>query len=1022
MLPRRHSPLPTIILLSIAVIAIVAIGVVRAREQFLTRGIPDGLPEPVYEGGVRLGLNVNLEQYDDAILADNLDRIEELGINTVKQPFHFSKTFDWEESDRIVDAFSGRDLALVALLDGDPAIGFAAPQDPAIFAAWSGDFAGRYGDRLDYYVIWDEPNLTSHWGQQEVNAAEYAAVLSASATAIRNADPGAKIILAPLAPTVETGPYNLADPLYLAALYEAGAAGSFDIVSAKPYGFDSAPGERTADMNELNFNRALLLREVMERYGDGHKAIWAGNWGWNSLAAGWQGGPSLWGQVGEATQAAWTVEGFERARREWPWMGLMFLENWQPLAPENDPVWGFSIAGRETEQALKTLNAREDIAFPGFREASMDDAAQDYLGEWRFSPDFGADAGSTGDRVSLRFWGTDVGLRVRRADLRTRIYATVDGRPANALPDDGKGTVLVLNDIDADSALSTEPIAQHLKPGEHELVIRVLREGPQWAIHGFSVGYRPPNPATAWLYALLSVVAITFALLAARSGRRVDWGRYGRALRDRFGRLDDGFQLALTAVTALLVALSGWLTWSDYLAGLFLRLGDGLQLTLTASTAAAFYFAPSFAIYTLLALVLFVLIYMRPAWGLALVAFSIPFYVKPKPILGYRFSPVEVFLLLTLVALLLRLVIQRLKSRSSLPTLANVRAKLVAPDLAILTVSLVATVSLLFTERLDVAANEWRVLVIESAIFYLLLRFSGLGSREMWAVMDAFVLGGLAVAIIGLWQFAAGENLITSEGGLMRLRSVYGSPNNVALYLGRIVPLLLAMVLIGSGRRRIAYAAILVPIALAMMLTYSKGAFFLGIPASLLVILLLWRRSVGGRMWPWLVGFAALGLAALAVALQVPQLAGRLNPQGATGFFRLNLWESSANMFRDHPIIGVGLDNFLYEYRGRYILDSAWREPNLNHPHNIVLDFATRLGFLGLLAGVWLFWSYWQVARRLPITVKREWRPIAIGLLGSLTYMIAHGLVDHSFFLVDLAFAFCLLLATAVWLQGSTQE
>jgi O-antigen ligase len=695
----------------------------------------------------------------------------------------------------------------------------------------------------------------------------------------------------------------------------------------------------------------------------------------------------------------------------------MFLENWQPLASEDDPVWGFSIAGRETEEALETLVVEEEVAFPGYRQASLDDAAQDYLGEWRFSPDFGADAGSTGDRVSLRFWGTDVGIRVRRADLRTRIYATVDGRPANALPDDGKGTVLVLNDIDAVSAISIEPIAQNLNPGEHELVIRVLREGPQWAIDGFSVAYRPPNPGTAWLYALLSVVAISCALLAVRSGRHVDWGLLGRSFRDRFGQLDDGFQIALTAMTAILVALSGWLTWGGQLAVLFRSFGDTLQLTLTASTAAAFFFAPSVAIYIVLALALFVLIFLRPAWGLALVAFSIPFYVKPKPILGYRFSPVEVFLLISLAAFLLRIFSQHIQSGLSWPTFADIRKKLITPDLAVITLSTVATFSLLFTERLDVATNEWRVLMIESAIFYFLLRFAGLGNREMWTVLDGFILGGLAIALIGLWQFVSGQNLITSEGGLMRLRSVYGSPNNVALYLGRIVPILLAMVLAGSGRRRFAYAAVLVPVALAMALTYSKGAFFLGVPASLLVILILWRRSVSGRLWPWLAGFAVLGLAALAVTLQVPQLAGRLNPQGATGFFRLNLWQSSVNMFRDHPIFGVGLDNFLYEYRGRYVLESAWQEPNLNHPHNIILDFATRLGLFGLLAGAWLFWSYWQVARRLPMTVTREWRPVAIGLLGSLTYMIAHGLVDHSFFLVDLAFAFCLLLATAVWLQ-----
>jgi hypothetical protein len=36
----------------------------------------------------------------------------------------------------------------------------------------------------------------------------------------------------------------------------------------------------------------------------------------------------------------------------------------------------------------------------------------------------------------------------------------------------------------------------------------------------------------------------------------------------------------------------------------------------------------------------------------------------------------------------------------------------------------------------------------------------------------------------------------------------------------------------------------------------------------------------------------------------------------------------------------------------------------------------------------------------------------------ALADMVFHGLVDHSFFLVDLAFAFYLLLGTAVWLQS----
>lgn len=251
----------------------------------------------------------------------------------------------------------------------------------------------------------------------------------------------------------------------------------------------------------------------------------------------------------------------------------------------------------------------------------------------------------------------------------------------------------------------------------------------------------------------------------------------------------------------------------------------------------------------------------------------------------------------------------------------------------------------------------------------------------------------------------------------MRLRSVYGSPNNVALYLGRMIPILAAYVLMGSGRRRAAYALALLPVGLAMILSFSKGALFLGLPASLLITLILWRRLQPGPIWPWILGFFLAGIVALLVALQIPQLAGRLNPQGATGFFRMNLWRSSLNMFLDHPLFGVGLDNFLYEYRGRYIMDAAWQEPNLNHPHNIVLDFATRLGLAGLLSGAWLLWSYALIALRLPWKVNPAWRPIVVGAIGALVYALAHGLVDHSFFLVDLAFSFMLMLGLIVWIE-----
>lgn len=1027
----------------LAFLALPGMGALKQRQDFLTRGLPDGLPQPIAEGGAQLGINVALEQYDDAALDENLTQIRDAGIGAVKQSFYFAEAFDWEGSDRLVTAVTHHNLTLVPLLDGNPANDFA-PVNPEQFAGFAGQFAARYSEKIQAYIIWDEPNLASHWGNQPVNAIEYAALLAAAADAIRAVDPDAVIVAAPLAPTQETGPQNLADPRYLQSLYEAGAAGAFDVAAGKPYGFDTGPDDRTVALKTLNFSRAILLREVMERNGDGGKALWAGNWGWNSLPTDWTGSPSLWGQTDAQTQVAHTLNALERARREWPWMGLMFLENWEPNAPDDDPHWGFSVKRLMIDGLIiddsrfqsSIVNRQSPIAYPGFHPASPLDPAQEYRGGWRFSSEFGADISETAvneppDSMTFTFWGTDVGLRVRRANFRARLYVTVDGRPANALPRDENGTMLILTAADpTEDYLNTEWVARDLAPGVHTMEIVASRGWDQWALNGFSVAYHPPDAGYRWGIVGLAITAVLSLFLIYRTNKKVEWGLVGHKLREGYGRLQQTTQLLITALVAAVVALTGWLTWGEQAAGLYRRLGDGSQLALTAAAASIFYITPSFFIYAAALVILFLLIYFRPAWGLALIALAIPFYtnsgsslvpalLQPKPIFNYHFSPVEIYTLLTLGAFLLsRFTYHVSRHKSSPAPLLPRSPALQTADTAVLAFTAVATLSLFFTERLGVATNEWRVVIIEPALFYLLLRGIRPTKREMWVVLDAFVLGGLVVALFGLWQYAfARDTLITAEGGLLRLRSIYGSPNNVALYLGRILPLLAAMALLGkgNGRRRWLYAVAALPIGLAILLSFSKGALFLGLPASLLFVFWVWQRGNGRKAWPWVIGLGLAGIVFLFLAQQIPQLAGRFNLRGETGIFRLNLWRSSLNMIAEHPLFGVGLDNFLYAYRGRYIFDAAWQEPNLNHPHNVVLDFATRLGLLGLVAGGWLIgqlgWLLWQARRR----VSPLWLPVVVGFGGALIDILAHGLVDHSFFLVDLAFVFYLMLGTAVW-------
>jgi hypothetical protein len=81
------------------------------------------------------------------------------------------------------------------------------------------------------------------------------------------------------------------------------------------------------------------------------------------------------------------------------------------------------------------------------------------------------------------------------------------------------------------------------------------------------------------------------------------------------------------------------------------------------------------------------------------------------------------------------------------------------------------------------------------------------------------------------------------------------------------------------------------------------------------------------------------------------------------------------------------------------------------------------LGVGGIAIFGWLVLSFWRIAlplyRRLP---EGGTRALVLGLMASMTTTLAHGLVDNSFFLVDLAFIFCLTLGVTANMEDSTRQ
>jgi len=985
------------------------------QHSVQTFGAVDGLPDPALAArpASLRGVNVALEQYDEAGLAHALDQVR--GFAWLRQTFAWNGASpdqaDWETWDRLVAAVAGRDQQLIAVLTQPQP---SAPPSPEALAAFASAFAERFGDRLAVYQIWDEPNLYSAWGAAP-SAAQYTAVLQAAYAAIHAADPTATVLAAALAPTLETGPDNLSDLLYLQALYDVGAAPYFDAAAGKPYGFYTGPEDRAAAPDRLNFSRFTLLRQVMERNGDGHKLLWASAFGWNTRP------DSAWGQATVADQSAHTLRAWARAAEEWPWAGPLILEDYQPAAPADDPRWGFAFAGADGQltplgQALSAAPAPA-AAVPG--NYAADHPAAAYVGAWEFSemgadiPEAYADA-----RLTFQFTGTELALRVRRGDYRAYLYVTVDGQPANRLPHDDRGAYLILTAPDLQPELATLPVAAGLDPEAiHTAVIEPERGWDQWAIAGFAVGRRRPVEAfgLALSAALVLVSLGLVGTLAFGRGLKMD------GLAAAWRRLGEAGQLALTAVVGAGLYLSAWLAFESELAGLTRRAGDTVPLLITALTAGLFYFSPSFVVACLALAALFGLFVLRLDLALAFIAAFIPFFLFPRLLWERGASLLEFAVWLAAGAWLVRAFIRWRSSVGSAPQkgpgLAARLRRLSFIDWGVLALLTVAALSTLAAARRDVALYEFRTVLLGATLYYGLLRVTPLDQRTVWRIVDFFVLGATAVAAVGLYQYFFDRSaLIMTEEGVARIRSVYGSPNNLGLYLGRALPLALAGLLLtrssaaGAPWRRALYALSAIVMAAALGLSFSRGALVLGVPAALAVLVIGWQ----GRRGAWLVGAGlAAALAALPLLAQVPRFAGMFDLQSGTGFFRVNLWQSAWRMFLDHPLLGVGPDNFLYAYRGFYILPQAWQEPNLSHPHNLGLDFLTRLGLFGALTGLALLAGFGRAAGRAlrPGASTPDQRVLVLGLLALVADMLAHGLVDHAFFLVDLAYAFYLALA-----------
>lgn len=450
----------------------------------------------------------------------------------------------------------------------------------------------------------------------------------------------------------------------------------------------------------------------------------------------------------------------------------------------------------------------------------------------------------------------------------------------------------------------------------------------------------------------------------------------------------------------------------------FLRSEPVVIIAMLAALA-LYYFVPNLPIRAIGLVAFFGLSIYRIDLGLATVPMAAPLLYHYYPLGRFQFSLAEAIILCLTAAWAVRDGLTLLRTRK-LPAFAEMlRQPLVW--LALL-FGVIATAWLLVADNRSLALREYRVTILEPLLFFLMIVRWLRTERDIWRMVTAWLIASAVTGYIGVEQFLFGE--AWNMEGVNRVSSVYPSATAFGIYAGRglALGLVLLYFLPREWRRwRIAVGMLSGLIGLGVLFSFARGAW-IGVFAALAVVALVTRYrplllSVGAVV--------AAGLAAmlLAFAGNIERLTSIINlsTEDNTGVARFQIWEAARKILLDHPLLGIGQDQFAYQ-------DPSYGVPTArlfttSHPHNFLLDYWLRLGVPGLLwilatlaFVTWQFQAIWLKHKGTALGA------LALGLMASMIDFAVHGLLDMAYFTMDLALTFWLTVGLLVLMKKLNPE
>lgn len=299
----------------------------------------------------------------------------------------------WDELDRIVDAVDRYDRKLLVNVVRSPTAyneTNGLPDDPATLANFFSEMVKRYGDKIDAYEVWNEPNLAHENGGNIVpeDVGHYVEVLKASYTAIKALNPDAIVLAAASSSSGVTDPnialsdeefyrlmysYNAGEVrnyMDVQAIHPGGAANPPDTLYPENPSFiegcQPAPDRCWNDHPTHYFRHIENVHRWMDEYGLSDMPVWITEYGWSipNNTPGYEFGNF----VSPEQQAEYVSGAMTRVYENYPFVTNMFLWNinfavlWGEQGNPDHEQGAFGILNPDWSPRASFLSAQSTMA------------------------------------------------------------------------------------------------------------------------------------------------------------------------------------------------------------------------------------------------------------------------------------------------------------------------------------------------------------------------------------------------------------------------------------------------------------------------------------------------------------------------------------------------------------------------------------------------------------------------------------------------------------------------------------